>query len=79
MKAPLIGAVLLSTLALAACASMDEQSAAVPAASPASLASSTSADQAYMARVEQLARRRGIEVIWLNVPTVASADQGGDD
>lgn len=26
------------------------------------------ADEAYIARVEQIARRRGIEIVWVNYP-----------
>ena len=55
----------LAVMGLAACASMDDQSARVsPQVAP------ISADQAYMARVEELARRRGLEVMWVNPPTI---------
>ena len=54
----------LSVAGLAACASMDEQSARV---SPQSVP--IDADAAYMSRVEQIARRRGIEVVWVNPPS----------
>ena len=53
----------LSVAGAAACASMDEQSARI---SPQPAAIDT--DSAYMSRVEQIARRRGIEVVWINPP-----------
>lgn len=56
-------AVSLSVAGLAACASMDEQSARV---SPQS--ATLDRDAAYVGRVEQIARRRGIEVVWVNPP-----------
>ncbi|GAB2610177.1 hypothetical protein [Novilysobacter erysipheiresistens] len=55
--------VTLSVASAAACASMDEQSARI---SPQPAAIDT--DSAYMSRVEQIARRRGIEVVWINPP-----------
>jgi len=49
---------------LAACASMDDQSARVsPQVAPIDV------DQAYITRVEEIARRRGLEVQWVNPPT----------
>jgi hypothetical protein len=59
---------------LAACASTDDRSArATPQMAPIDV------DQAYIARVEEIARRRGLEVQWVNPPTtrqdlVASGD-----
>lgn len=55
----------LSVAGLAACASMDEQSAGV--APPSS--TTIDVDDAYVGRVEQIARRRGIEIMWVNPPT----------
>ncbi|MGQ4583052.1 hypothetical protein [Lysobacter sp. F60174L2] len=54
----------LSVAGLAACASMDEQSASIAPQS-----SSIGVDGAYVGRVEEIARRRGIEVMWVNPPT----------
>ena len=56
-------AVSLSVAGLAACASMDEQSARVSPQSP-----TIDRDATYVGRVEQIARRRGIEVVWVNPP-----------
>lgn len=55
---------LLLSVALSACASMDAQTAR---ASPGSVVDQSD-DQAYVARVEQLARQRGITVVWIHPP-----------
>ena len=68
MNASLRTAVLLlSVLGLAACASVREKSDTtfVP---PQRAPSLLDADEAYMAKVERIARRRGVEVVWVNVP-----------
>lgn len=57
----------LSVLGLAACAAMDQKSGAAFVAPPRA-ASVMDSDEAYMAAVERIARRRGIEVVWINVP-----------
>jgi hypothetical protein len=64
MKTPFRFAVLsLSLVGLTACASMDDDSASLsPQATP------MTSDQLYMAQVEKIARRRGIEVVWVNPP-----------
>lgn len=63
----------ISILGLAACASTQHavSQAPPPAAKPGSITS----DAAYIARVEQIARRRGIEVKWVNPPTKRVASQ----
>lgn len=68
MNALLRTAVLsLSVSGLAACAGMQARSDAafVP---PQRAPSIMDNDEAYIARVEQIARRRGIEVVWINLP-----------
>lgn len=65
---------LSALLGLAACAGMRERPSAAfvpPQRAPSILTS----DEAYMARVESIARRRGIEVIWVNVPRKRVARQ----
>lgn len=53
------------SLALTACASMDAQSARAGPGSALGL----SDDYAYVARVEQIARQRGVSVVWINPPS----------
>ncbi|MCF7221161.1 hypothetical protein [Marilutibacter chinensis] len=53
----------LAAVGLAACASMPEKSAQAERAP-----TIMDADEAYVAYVERVARRRGIEVVWVNVP-----------
>ncbi|WP_454831723.1 hypothetical protein [Pseudoxanthomonas wuyuanensis] len=61
-------AVSLSALLLSACAGTQEMTRThVPAAEPQAKAVLTS-DQAYIAYVERVARRRGIHVMWVNPP-----------
>lgn len=60
---PRIAVLALSVAGLAACASMDDQAAQV------SPQPTIDADAAYMSRVEELARRRGIDVVWINPPS----------
>lgn len=66
MKASVRMAVLsLSILGLAACASTGEKSAYVP---PPRADSIMDNDEIYMATVERIARRRGIDLVWVNPP-----------
>jgi len=71
MNASLRVAVLsLAVVALGACASMDERTSAAPAAQAEMLVSSDrlDVDHEYVARVETIARRRGIGVTWVHPP-----------
>lgn len=68
MNASLRIAVLsLSVLGLSACAGMHEKSDSAFVA-PQRAPSIMDNDEAYMAAVERIARRRGIEVVWVNLP-----------
>lgn len=63
MKAALGFAFLsLSIVVMAGCASMEPREEAAPQARALTL------EEAYIARVEQIARRRGIGVTWVNLP-----------
>lgn len=69
-----IALISVAAAGLAACASMDDGRASL---SPETR--TISPDQAYMSRVETIARRRGIDVTWVNPPVteetlVASGD-----
>ncbi|MBB1089558.1 hypothetical protein H4F99_13825 [Lysobacter sp. SG-8] len=56
---------MLSTLGLAACASAPvERTAQAPERAPTIM----DTDEAYVAYVERIARRRGLEVHWVNLP-----------
>lgn len=56
----------LLVLGLSACATTDDRTMRVmPQNSP----SPTDTNEAYVAYVERVARRRGIEVVWVNTPT----------
>ncbi|MEG3191950.1 hypothetical protein [Lysobacter sp. D1-1-M9] len=72
-----IAVLALPILGLAACTSMDERSSYTPPA-PVSDAWLSDADRAYMDKVERVARRRGVDVTWVNLPrsrqTVAQVD-----
>lgn len=57
----------LSVATLGACASMDEKSTSAAQAS--SQVASIQPDEAYIARVEQIARQRGLLLQWVNPPT----------
>lgn len=59
----------VAALTLAACATTGESTSYKPA--PANSGSETRIvkDDAYMAKVEHLARQRGIHVTWVNPPT----------
>ena len=52
----------LTIVAMAGCASMEPRSEAAPEAR------ALTAEEAYIARVEQIARRRGIHVTWVHLP-----------
>ena len=78
MNALLRTAVLsLSVLGLAACAGMHERSDTTYVA-PQRAPSSMDRDEVYMAQVERIARRRGVEVIWVNVPRKSVARHDDD-
>ncbi|HEY0502790.1 MAG TPA: hypothetical protein VGD42_04765 [Lysobacter sp.] len=55
----------LVVLGLSACAGTQTRTTYVPEPNPPSIMDT---DEAYMAYVERVARRRGIEVVWVNVP-----------
>ncbi len=65
---------LLAVLGLAACASTPERSVSAFVA-PQRALSIMGDDEAYIARVEQVARRRGVEVVWINLPRKPVARQ----
>ena len=78
MNALLRTAVLsLSVLGLAACAGMHERSDSTYVA-PQRAPSSMDSDEVYMAQVERIARLRGIEVIWVNMPRKSVARLDND-
>lgn len=54
--------VLLSVAGLAACATTDQTAEVSPGTR------TIVTDEAYIGAVEQIARRRGIEVMWVNPP-----------
>ena len=57
----------LSVLGLSACAGMHEKADTAYVA-PQRASSIIDDDELYVARVEQIARRRGIEVVWVHIP-----------
>lgn len=61
MKAAFCAA-FLSVAAVAGCASTQPREEAAPQAQE------LTAEEAYIARVEQIARRRGLDVTWVNMP-----------
>ncbi len=71
MNASLRMAVLVSVVGLAACAGMQSKTAYVPEPKAPSIMDD---DETYIAYVERVARRRGIEVVWVNTPR-KTADQ----
>ncbi len=76
MNASLRMAVLsLSVLGLAACAGTEVKSTYVP---PDKAPSLNDNDEAYVAYVERVARRRGIEVVWVNTPRKPAEKESGD-
>lgn len=68
-----MGVLAISVSGLAACASTQHtvSQPSPPAARPGSISN----DSAYIARVEQIARRRGIQVTWVNPPGKRVADR----
>lgn len=52
----------VSIVALAGCTTMEPRGEAAPQAQ------ALTAEEMYIARVEQIARRRGIDVTWVNLP-----------
>lgn len=52
----------LTIVAMAGCTSMEPRAQAAPQAQ------ALTAEELYVARVEQIARRRGIDVTWVNPP-----------
>jgi uncharacterized lipoprotein YmbA len=59
-----------TTLLLAGCASMGDDKTTYVAPAPTAASQQTvQTDAAYMQRVEQQARLRGIDVTWINPPT----------
>ncbi len=63
---PILG--LVSIVLLASCAGTHELSrSTAPAAVPASATPMTK-DDIYVARIEEIARRRGVQVVWVNRP-----------
>ena len=76
MNAYLRAAVLsLSVLGLAACTGVQQKSDSA-SVSPQRAPSIMDDDELYIARVEQIARRRGIEVVWVHVPRKPVAKRG---
>ena len=65
MNASLRMAVLLSAMGLSACAGMEAKSTYVPEQRAPSIMDT---DEEYVAYVERIARRRGLDVVWVNVP-----------
>lgn len=71
MKASVRMAVLsLAVLGLSACAGMETRSANAPQREP----SLIDQDSDYVGYVEEVARRRGVEVNWVNPPTKRELD-----
>lgn len=65
----------LAAASTVGCASMQKESGYVaPQATPSLL----DRDVEYIAAVEQIAQRRGIEVVWVNPPTKRPAARTGD-
>lgn len=60
-----VGALSFALAGLAACSTSGSVARAPSPPAPGTL----TADEAYIAQVEQIARRRGIEVQWVNVPS----------
>jgi hypothetical protein len=62
----------LAVSALAACAGTEEKSS-LSSATRVEAPSNLTVDDAYVARVEYMARQRGVEVHWVNMPTKRQA------
>jgi hypothetical protein len=71
--------VLAAGLSLSGCRTMDESASLVPAAKPASPGSTydprIEENAEYVAYVENMARRRGVIVRWVNKPVKRHVDQ----
>jgi hypothetical protein len=79
MNAPARIAVLsLSVIALAACAGMQQRSE-VARVAPQRAPSLLDDDDAYIAKVEAIARQRGLVVVWVNKPRKAPAKPAAGD
>ena len=65
----------LVVLGLSACAGTQTRSTYVPEPKPSSIMDN---DEQYMAYVERIARRRGIEVVWVNLPRKTSEQVAQD-
>ena len=59
---------ILLVAGLGACASGGGPRAAVPASAPGTTSNPMLRDEAYVALVEAKARRRGVDVQWVNIP-----------
>lgn len=55
---------MLASASIAGCASMQKESTYAPQVKPTSVVQ----DDQYVAKVEQLAKRRGVGVVWVNPP-----------
>lgn len=64
----------LSLIGLAGCASMGEQAARAAPQPVSQTKLLADADQVYVTRIERIARRRGIEVVWVNPPNSVKRD-----
>lgn len=60
----------VAAVLLAACATTSEQTSYAPQTQKVRPQTHTSNDEAYMARVEAQARRRGVDVTWVHPPKV---------
>lgn len=68
MKGLLLCCLIVSASALAGCASHSDMYAAAPASASISQPAAFRTDGEYVLRVEQIARRRGVGVHWVNPP-----------
>lgn len=57
-----------ASVLLAGCATSGPSASVAPAAAPAASGDRIEQDSAYVQRVEQIAKRRGIGVTWVNPP-----------
>ena len=71
--------VAIAGLSLSGCKTMDESAYVPPAAKPASTgtqyAPRIEENEAYIAKVESMARRRGVTVRWIHKPVKRYVDQ----
>lgn len=74
MKTMLMAVISMSLLGLSACATTSETASRAPARDLQETRMSN--DEAYMAQVEAIARRRGIDLTWVNPPrTIVAKDE----